>query len=75
MNPDSADFEIAKLLAMIGRVDPPASATLAAASETLWAAVAAEMLVPGNEPQRPARQQRDRPRLAAELPELPPSQA
>jgi hypothetical protein len=61
VNPDSADFEIAKLLAMTGRVDPPASATLAAASETLWSAVAAEMLVPGNEPQQPARRQQDRP--------------
>jgi hypothetical protein len=64
VNPDSADLEIAKLLSVIGQVDPPASATLAAASETLWSAVAAEVFVPGNEPQQTARRQQDRPHPA-----------
>jgi hypothetical protein len=64
VSPDSADLEIATLLGVIGRVDPPAPGTLAAASEALWSAVAAELLVPGSEPPQPARRQQGRPRPA-----------
>jgi hypothetical protein len=64
VNPDSADLEIATLLSVIGRVDPPEPGTLAAASEALWSAVAAELLVPGNGPPQTARRQQGRPHPA-----------
>jgi hypothetical protein len=44
VNPDRADPDITELLGGVGQVDPPASGALETARETLWSAVADEML-------------------------------
>lgn len=56
-------------LERLGQVDPPDPAVLDAARETLWAAVAEEMLPgPPGESRRIAEREADQPRRADRLP-------